>query len=297
MRLKNFQCNECDYGNPKLSTLKDHYKTNHWNKKITNYLVNVNKQKLTSGQNVSKEPNSGQNATKSFIPEKDVELKNFPEEEEYVQKEPEQIPKSISSDNPQNFDKELSSILVKNKEENSKEHQIDDNDSEKSIPNEDDIELLKPAEDSPEEIKRQDFENSRQSTTTIVEEIVTDNLTEKPEPPEEIMNEDLLENPRQNTSIVLEENVTTENLTEKVEMKNEIQGQKPCTVQNDTDTKSTKDEKETNVNKELRENVNKEITSGQNDDEKKIVEENTEINEDAASTVSKVTYIWVLTQF
>ena len=48
---------------------------------------------------------------------------------------------------------------------------------------------------------------------------------------------------------------------------------------------------------ELRENVNKEITSGQNDDEKKIEEENTEINEDAASTVSKVTYIWVLTQF
>ena len=187
--------------------------------------------------------------------------------------------------------------MVKNKEENSKEHQIDDNDSEKSIPNEDDIELLKPVEDSPEEIKRQDFENSRQSTTTIVEEIVTDNLTEKPEPPEEIMNEDLLENPRQNTSIVLEENVTTENLTEKVEMKNEIQGQKPCTVQNDTDTKSTKDEKETNVNKELRENVNKEITSGQNDDEKKIEEENTKINEDAASTVSKVTYIWVLTQF
>ena len=64
-------------------------------------------------------------------------MKNFPEEEEDVQKEPEQIPKSISSDNPQNFDKELSSILVKNKEENSKEHQIDDNDSEKSIPNED----------------------------------------------------------------------------------------------------------------------------------------------------------------
>lgn len=281
MRLKNFQCNECDYGNPKLSTLKDHYKTNHWNKKITNYLVNVNKQKLTSGQNVSKDPNSGQIATKSFIPEKDVELKNFPEEEEDVQKEPEQIPKSISSDNPQNFDKELSSILVKNKEENSKEHQIDDNDSEKSIPNEDDIELLKPAEDSPEEIKRQDFENSRQSTTTIVEEIVTDNLTEKPEPPDEIMNEDLLENPRQNTSIVLEENVTTENLTEKVEMKNEIEGEKPCTVQN--------------VNKDLSENVNKEITSGQNDDEKKIEEENTEINEDAASTVSKVTYI--LTQF
>ena len=104
MRLKDFECNECDYGNPKLGALKDHYKTNHWNK-ITTTEKPIDKTK-----------------TKSSIPEKNVELKKVPEEVDDKEELLEQVPKSISSENNledfQDFKK--SSNLEKNEEENSK---------------------------------------------------------------------------------------------------------------------------------------------------------------------------------